>query len=325
MSPLLRSPRVVVAVALTSIALSFLTAAADDVLVRSPDMVITRADWDAELTRLPEQQRLAFTSSAQRVQVALNNVLVNRTLAARAREKGLDKDPLWERRVALETERFLAALYLDRLETEAGTEFDSASERNLARARELYLINPAKYSAPEQIDVVHILFDTTKRGNEAALAAAKEARAKIVAGADMGALAKEVSDDASAAKNAGKIPAVTRGKTDPAFEQAAFALKNPGDLSEPVLSRYGYHIVKLESRKPARQRTFDEARREIVGEMRQKYIADAREAAVRGIRSDARIQVNQDAVEALVVKVEVPPTMVAPTLPTTAPPRRRGQ
>jgi hypothetical protein len=72
--------------------------------------------------------------------------------------------------------------------------------------RELYLINPAKYSVPEQIDVVHILFDTTKRSSEAALAAAKEARAKIVAGADMGALAKELSDDASAAKNAGKIP-----------------------------------------------------------------------------------------------------------------------
>jgi peptidyl-prolyl cis-trans isomerase C len=117
---------------------------------------------------------------------------------------------------------------------------------------------------------------------------------------------------------------VTRGKTDPAFEQAAFALKNPGDLSEPVLSRYGYHIIKLEARKPARQRTFDEAKREILAEMKQKYVAEAREAAVRGIRSDTRIQVDQDAVEALVVQIEVPPTPVAPTLPTTAPPRRRA-
>src|SRR6185295_5838457 len=148
----------------------------------------------------------------------------------------------------------------------------------------------------------HILFDTTKRSSEAALAAAKETRAKIVAGADMGALAKELSDDTSAAKNSGKIPAVTRGKTDPAFEQAAFALKNPGDLSEPVLSRYGYHIIKLEARKPARQRTFDEAKRETLAEMKQKYITEAREAAVKSIRSDTRIQVDQDAVESLVVK-----------------------
>ena len=75
---------------------------------------------------------------------------------------------------------------------------------------------------------------------------------------------------------------MTRGKTDPAFEQAAFALKNPGDVSEPVLSRFGYHVIRLESRKPARQKTFDEAQQQIVAEMRQKYIHEARDAAVKG-------------------------------------------
>ena len=132
-------------------------------------------------------------------------------------------------------------------------------ERNIARARELYLVNQAKYTVPEQIDVTHILFDTTKKGKEAALASAMDARAKIVAGADFGALAQEVSDDPSAARNKGRLAGMTRGKTDPAFERAAFALKNPGDVSEPVLSQFGYHVIRLEGRKPARPRTFDEA------------------------------------------------------------------
>ena len=71
-----------------------MAASPDDVLVRTPEMVITRADWEAELTRIPDDQRVAFATSPQRVQAALNNLLVNRTLAERARAKGLDKDPV---------------------------------------------------------------------------------------------------------------------------------------------------------------------------------------------------------------------------------------
>ena len=321
-NPLVLTLRIAATLAASVIVVSAHSAAPEDVLVRTPELVITRADWEAELTRIPSEQRVAFTASSQRVQLALNNLLVNRTLALRARAKGLDKEPAMERRVAIEMERFLAALYLDRLDTEAGAEFDRMTERNVARARELYLVNQAKYMAQEQIDVMHILFDTTKRGKDAALASATEARAKLAAGADFSALAKEVSDDPSAARNGGRINALTRGKTDPAFEQAAFALKNPGDLSEPVQSRFGFHVIRLEDRKAARQRTLIEAQPQIIAEMRQKYISDAREAAIGGIRSDSRIQVEQEAVDALVLKVDIPPM---PTTPVAPPPRQRSK
>jgi peptidyl-prolyl cis-trans isomerase C len=218
----------------------------------------------------------------------------------------------------LENDRFLAALMVDRIDTDAAAEFDAMKERNVARARELYLVNQAKYTQPEQIDVTHILFDTTKRGKDAALASAVDARAKIAAGADFGALAQEVSDDSSSAKNKGRIPGITRGKTDPDFEQAAFALK-PGDVSEPVLSRFGYHIIRLDSRKPERPRTFAEAQSQIVAEMRQKYIADAREAVIGAIRSDSRIQVSQEAIDALVLKVDYPPLSTPPKAAEPAP------
>ncbi len=302
-----------------SIACPAHAASPDDVLVRTPELVITRGDWEAELTRIPNEQRLAFTTSPQRVQVALNNLLVNRTLAERARAKALDKDPTMARRMTLETERFLAALMIDKIETDAAAEFDRMKERNVERARELYLVNQARYMSPEQVDVTHILFDTTKRGRDAALASAADARAKIVAGGDFGVLAQQLSDDPSAAKNRGRINGVTRGKTDPAFEQAAFALKNPGDLSEPVLTRFGYHVIRLEDRKPPRQRSVIEAQQQIIAEMREKYVTDAREAAVSGIRSDSRVQVDQEAVEALVVKVDFPP------LPNAAAPAKRAK
>jgi peptidyl-prolyl cis-trans isomerase C len=316
--------RIGAALAACSLAGGALAASPDDVLVRTPEMVITRGDWEAELTRIPNDQRMAFTASSQRVQAALNNVLINRTLAERARAKGLDKDPTMARRLTLETERFLAALMIDRIETDAGEEFDRMRERNLERARELYLVNQAKFVAPEQIDVTHILFDPVKRGKDAALASAVDARAKIVAGADFGALAQASSDDPSGAKNKGRIDGLTRGKTDPAFEQAAFALKKPGDVSEPVLSRFGYHVIRLEDRKPARQKSLVEAQQQIVAEMRQKHIQEAREAVVMAIRSDSRVQVDQEAVDALVLKVDYP-ALPQPNAAAPAPPKKRAK
>jgi len=311
MNPFVLILRIVCTLAAWAIA-SSAAAAPDDVLVRTPEIVITRADWEAELLRIPSEQRVAFVTSPQRVQLMLNNLLVNRTLAERARAKGVDKEPVTERRLVLEDERLLSALMVERIDIEAGLEFDRMSERNLARARELYLVNQAKYMIPERIDVTHILFESTKRGKEAAMAAAADARAKILSGADFAALALASSDDPSAKTNKGRLDGVTRGQTDPAFEKAAFALKNAGDVSEPVLSRFGYHVIRLEKRTPAQPRAFSEAQSQILADMRQKHVSDAREAIIGGIRGDSRIQVSQEAVDALVVKVDFPPLPTPP-------------
>ncbi|MET0167016.1 MAG: peptidylprolyl isomerase [Vicinamibacterales bacterium] len=294
-----------------------MTESLDDVLVRGPEAVLIRADWVAELTRVPADQRVAFATGPQRVQTGLNNILVNRTLAHRARERGIDKDPVVERRLVLEVERALAGLMVERIESEAGAEFDRAMERNVARARELYLVNRAKYVVPEEIDVSHILFDIPKRGSrDAALAAANDARAKLLAGADITELAPKLSDDPSVTRNKGRLDFGPRGRFDPAFETAAFALKNPGDVSEPVATRFGYHVIKLEGRKPGRDMSFDEVRSQILTEMRQKHVNDARESIVAAIRRDPRLQVNQEAVDRLVVKVDA----AVPPLNTGSPP-----
>ncbi len=95
--------------------------------------------------------------------------------------------------------------------------------------------------------------------------------------------------------------------TDPAFEKAAFALKNRGDLTEPVLSSFGYHIIRLEGRKASRPLSFDEVKAKIIEEMRAAFINETRDAQVARIRSDPKLQVNQEAVDALVVRVEMPP------------------
>ncbi len=97
--------------------------------------------------------------------------------------------------------------------------------------------------------------------------------------------------------------------TDPAFEQAAFALKNRGDLTEPVLSSFGYHIIRLEGRRAARPVVRRGEGEDHRRDAEATFINEAREKQVARIRSDPKLEVNQEAVDALVVRVESPPVL----------------
>jgi peptidyl-prolyl cis-trans isomerase C len=95
---------------------------------------------------------------------------------------------------------------------------------------------------------------------EEALAKANDLRKRILAGEDFAALAKAESDDAKTAVEGGSLGAFPRGRMVPSFDEAAFKLK-PGELSEPVKSPYGYHIIKVEAHTT---KTFDEVRAQIL-------------------------------------------------------------
>lgn len=279
------------------------TAPADTVLIRNGVTTLTRGDYDLELTRLPPDVRGGFGADPSRVNTLLNRLLVTKTLAAQARQAGLDKDPTYLQRMAWEAERLLSAAYIESIEAEAAKEFD-ARPNIAAAARERWIADANKYRTAETVSVTHILFDLSKHTKDEALKLAQDARAKVVAGADMSQLASEISEDPSASRNGGRLENMKRDQLDPAFTRAAFALAKPGDVSEPVLSRFGYHVIRLESRTPAVQRTFPEVKDEIIAELRRQYVDQRRNERLAAIRNDPQILVNQPAVDALVRRAD---------------------
>lgn len=102
---------------------------------------------------------------------------------------------------------------------------------------------------PGKITVAHILLAFPKNATAADSAAVKgEAEhlyAELQAGADFEETAKAISGDAKSAKRGGLLPAFNPGTMVREFEDAAYALKTEGELSRPVKTRYGYHIIKL--------------------------------------------------------------------------------
>lgn len=105
-----------------------------------------------------------------------------------------------------------------------------------------------------QVKVAQILFLSPKsRGDEGLAIAKKRADSvmnEIKKGASFAALAKTLSEDKYTANDSGVMKPFGVGKMTPAFEDAAFALKKPGDVSDPIRTDYGYHIIKLISKTP---------------------------------------------------------------------------
>jgi peptidyl-prolyl cis-trans isomerase SurA len=124
------------------------------------------------------------------------------------------------------------------------------------RTRFGYHIIKVTDSRPAQGEVkcAHIMakFQAGGKAEDSLKAIAKinEIGGKLKAGESFEDLAKQFSDDQGSAKSGGVLPQFGTGRMVPEFEKAAFALKNVGDVSEPIRTSYGWHIIKLLEKKP---------------------------------------------------------------------------
>lgn len=128
----------------------------------------------------------------------------------------------------------------------------TVSEADLKKS---FTENPDLYATPEMVKARHILIKIDPKATPEQIAAARkkisEIRTKALApGADFAQLAGESSDDEATKLEGGDLGFFQRGMMVPEFEQAAFELK-VGDISDPVQSEYGFHIIKVEERQVA--------------------------------------------------------------------------
>ena len=115
---------------------------------------------------------------------------------------------------------------------------------------------------------------------------AEAIRKRIVAGEDFAKIAKEESDDTSSGEKGGDLGEFKKGMMVPPFETAAFALK-PGDISEPVQTPFGYHIIQVQTHKI---KTLDEVKPEILAQLR----PNAARQAVAEMTDKAKFILNDD-------------------------------
>ncbi|SHE55206.1 periplasmic chaperone for outer membrane proteins SurA [Modicisalibacter ilicicola DSM 19980] len=154
----------------------------------------------------------------------------------------------------------------------------------------------ARKAMVEEQRVRHILIETNpNRDAERAEALAEQARQRLASGEDFGRVAQEVSDDRGSALNGGELGWVRPGQMVPAFEEAMTSLP-VGQVSQPVRSRFGYHLIEVLDRR--RQDVTGEAKREQIRQtLFQRKVNDELETWMQQIRTEAYIdnRLNQDA------------------------------
>jgi parvulin-like peptidyl-prolyl isomerase len=130
-----------------------------------------------------------------------------------------------------------------------------------AAIKDYYNTHKTQYVQPETREVRHIL--VTKK------ALADSLYQQVKSGGNFAKLAKQYSKDPGSAANGGKLT-VSKGQTVPAFDKAAFSLKN-GEISQPVHTQYGYHIIQaLSAIKPATTTSLAQVRASIKQQLEQQ-------------------------------------------------------
>lgn len=148
-----------------------------------------------------------------------------------------------------------------------------------------------QFTTPEQIRASHILLKTEGKDDAAVKAKAEElAKQARAEGTDFAALAKQHSEDESNAANGGDLDYFGRGRMVPEFETAAFNME-VGQISDPVKTQFGYHVIKLTDKKAASTRPLEEVKQQltdqILAERSQQQAADAAQRLEGQIKSPA--------------------------------------
>ncbi len=150
------------------------------------------------------------------------------------------------------------------------TDLEAAVEVTDEDIDDYYSENADRYKQPEQVKASHILFKVESGASEeawtAALNRANEIKKRLDAGESFEKLATEFSDDNSAA-NGGDLGYFSKGQMVKPFEDAAWAMENE-QISEPVKSNFGYHIIKKVDHKSASYKPLEEVRASIVTAMK---------------------------------------------------------
>ena len=279
---------------------------AAEVLIHGPEVDLTVEDMRWAFAAMPEKVRKQTLQMPSSVRKAIDQTYMTKVAAHRAEQKHLDqksevKAKIWnyQRNVLAEAE-VAAVIQAAVIQRELASEADYE-----AAARELYLARKDRYERPEQVLVSHILFKNDNgKSDQELLKEIRQLRQKILSGKlQFDIAAVRYSQDKGSASKGGRLRPFTRGRMVKPFEETAFSLKE-GEISQPVKTRFGYHLIKVEKRIPKRVISFDDVRDELVKEVKGTAASELRTDYWLKIRDDPRVELNEELLNAFLKQPE---------------------
>lgn len=255
------------------------------IVAKVGDRAITVDQMEAEWQKA-SRLRIKGVSDLQRKKELVDRMIGEQVVILEAYKEGLDNAVEADTNFAQQKERILLNLLYQKevVDKSQPTESEIKKEYEMMQ---------------QEINAWHVLVETEEQ--------AEEVYQMLKDGADFGELAKERSIDPTARDNAGDLGFFRWGKMVPEFQEVAFKMKQ-GEISRPVKTTFGYHVIKLIERRDVEQKPYEEAKIQIMPRLNQTK----REARVKEyfaqLRKKVGFKINQDALDMVMAKKEeVPP------------------
>jgi peptidyl-prolyl cis-trans isomerase C len=257
------------------------------VLARIGGQVLTEADVDALLESMPAQQKMQFQMSPEGRTGLVQQLSQAMLLAAKARQKGLDKSASFMITLRRTTDYLLAQELMRGYEGE----LKEKMKLNEEQVKAYFESHKDQFKKGETFDARHILVGKRVEGSEKerteeeVAARVKELQAELAAGKSFEDLVEKYTDDPGSKAQKGLYTGIGRGKFVPEFEQAALT-QELGKVGEPVKTAYGFHLIRVEKRTPAADAAFEEVKTQVQQAAQSDRQAQVWEEFLAGLKKD---------------------------------------
>lgn len=166
-----------------------------------------------------------------------------------------------------------------------GTDWD-------ALARERYILESVKFKSTTSVDVDHILIKSEGRSFDELVEKVRRVQDALASNSNFSEVATEYSEDASVEMNSGSLGFFRRGTMDPRFEAQAFSMREPGEISPPIMTNFGVHIIRFNGRKESEKVPFEEVKDKLIAQIKQERLDGISGEIVIDFRSEPFAEVS---------------------------------
>lgn len=256
------------------------------VLIKGSDGVeVTVQDITDALADDPADIRIRLARDGQRLGQIARSIFMEKRLEAAAQKAGYLDDPRVQTALERAKRKALAEITLDRMiEAQMPEQFDAAAE-------ESYLLNQERYQRPGQVRASHILLSTQTRDSEDARQTAMELTEQLRKDVNrLAELVTEYSDDPTAESNQGNLGWFDRTTMVAPFSEAAFAAEE-GDVTDPVRTQFGWHVIVVHDKRPAEQLSFESVKEQIISGIRKQRREEVRAQLTAELAADGNAEI----------------------------------
>jgi peptidyl-prolyl cis-trans isomerase C len=236
---------------------------------------ITISEFDLRWSQMPEYVRKKYPGAEGRKKF-LDELIDREVLLQEARKRGIDRDRALMERL----ERFKERSILDVLVREEVDARVAVSPEDMKAYYDAHLDN---FASAEQFRASHILVKTN--------AEAEELKKRLAQGEDFATVARKTSVDTLTKSKGGDLGILKKGQAAPEFERVLVALK-PGEVSEPVATQFGYHLIKLVDRTTGPALSYEAAKDQVKEQVMIEKKQQRFKELVASLRAQAKVRVS---------------------------------